>query len=79
MLPLASARCSPPPQKFLQLMGNPAASHVSHGPGVGWGTRPQGTALLAPLLHLQETRHCPWASSSQAAGRKARVVLEHSA
>lgn len=23
MLPLASARCSPPPQKFLQLMGNP--------------------------------------------------------
>lgn len=42
-LPLASAHHSPPPQKFLQLMGNPTASRVSQGPGAGWGMRPQGT------------------------------------
>lgn len=44
MSPLASAGCSPPPQKFLQLMGNPHRIPVSCGPGAGWGTCPWGTA-----------------------------------
>lgn len=47
VLPLASACCSPPPQKFLQLMGNPTASCVSRSPGVGWGRRPRGAVPLA--------------------------------
>lgn len=49
MLPLTSARCSPPPQKFLQLMGNPhhiprQLRRMGHVPP---GYRAPGTPRLA--------------------------------
>lgn len=70
-LPLASARCSPPPQKFLQLMGNPAASLISRGPGAGWGMLPWGAAPSAQH-HLPEAEHHLWASSSQCCGERSQ-------
>lgn len=47
-LPLAYAHCSPPPQKFLQLMGNPTASHVSRSPGGGMGHTSHGMVPCTP-------------------------------
>lgn len=58
-LPLASAHCSPPPQKFLQLMGNPTASHVSCSPGGGMGHTSQGMVPCTTCApHLACLRLC---------------------
>lgn len=72
MSPLTSARRSSPPQKFLQLMGNPR--HIlllsAVPPGAGAGTCPWGTAprALLPCLPRVSGSHCGDGQSRGIAG-----------
>lgn len=71
MLPLTSARRSSPPQKFLQLMGNPRHILLSAvAPGAGGGTCPRGTAPreLLPCLPRVSGSHCGDGQSRGIAG-----------
>lgn len=71
MLPLTSARRSSPPQKFLQLMGNPRHILLSAvPPGAGGGSCPRGTAppALLPCLPRVSGSHCRDEQSRDIAG-----------
>lgn len=62
VLPLASTCCSPPPQKFLQLMGNPHHIPRQLRPRGGMGQVPPGYRALAlpasPARALGEQQPC---------------------
>lgn len=66
MSPLGSAGCSPPPQKFLQLMGNPHPSRSAAAPGrdgacapgVPGHSRGQVSSVSSAAVGMSRAGHC---------------------
>lgn len=75
MSPLGSAGCSPPPQKFLQLMGNPHPSRSAAAPGRDGACAPGVPGHSRGRGELSELSCCGDEQRRALLGPRAREVM----